>query len=398
MKTPTKIQTTTALFSFLLLACFGLSDMAQALNPPPDGGYPNFTTAEGQNVLRHLTTGAGNSGFGWYSLFSNTTASFNTGLGAGTLALNNGDSNTASGTAALILNTSGTRNTANGTAAMVYNSTGNDNTAVGAFALNVNTTGVENTAVGSGALSSNTTPGNPGESSDNGAVGVNALFSNTTGSGNGAFGVEALFSNTTGTCNVALGNAALLSNSTGSNNIAVGCAAGGLATTGDNNIYIGNLGVAGESNTIRIGDPAIHQNVFLGGIPAGGLAAILFDYNSGGATIGVGGAVPFNQTALMVGTAISKTNNTTFTLNADGVYRVTYTLRTALLSLLATTQVQVNGTGVGPTAALISAGAPLSDQVTFPATAGSTVQLVVGGLALTLAAGDNATINIDKVQ
>jgi hypothetical protein len=138
--------------------------------------------------------------------------------------------------------------------------------------------------------------------------------------------------------------------------------------------------------------------VFLGGIPAGGLAAILFDYNSGGISIGVGGAVPFNQTALEVGTAISKTNNTTFTLNANGVYRVSYTLRTALLSLLATTQVQVDGIGVGPTAALISAGSPLSDQVTFPATAGSTVQLVVGGLALTLAAGDNATINIDKVQ
>jgi hypothetical protein len=401
MKTSIKIQTTTLVLSPLVLACFALSQMAQAapdVSPPPDGGYPNFTTAEGTRALQHLTTGAGNSGFGWYSLFSDTTGNFCTGLGAGTLALNNGDSNTASGTAALILNTSGTRNTANGTAAMVFNSTGNDNTAVGAFALNVNTTGIDNTAVGSGALSSNTTPGTAGESSANGAVGVNALFSNTTGSGNGAFGVEALFSNTTGTCNVALGNAALLSNSTGSNNIAVGCAAGGLATTGDNNIYIGNVGVAGESNTIRIGDPAIHQNVFLGGIPAGGLAAILFNFNSGGLTIAPGGPVPFNQTALQVGTAITQTDITTFTLNQAGVYRVSYTLRTALLSLLAQTQVQVNGTGVGPTAALITAGAPLNDQVTFPANAGDTVQLVVGGLALTLATGDNATINIDKVQ
>lgn len=392
---------TTLLFNLMAFACFALCEMAQAapdVNPPPDGGYPNFTTAEGTNALRNLSSGAGNSAFGWFSLFSDTTASFCTGLGAGTLALNNGDSNTASGTAALILNTSGTRNTANGTAAMVFNSTGNDNTAVGAFALNVNTTGIENTAVGSGALSSNTTPGNPGESSDNNAVGVNALFSNTTGSGNDAFGVQALFSNTTGTCNVALGNAALVSNSTGSENIAVGCAAGSLATTGDNNIYIGNLGVAGESNTIRIGDPAIHQNVFIGGIPVGGLAAILFDFNSGGITVGVGGAVPFNQTALVVGTAISKTNNTTFTLNADGVYRVTYTVRTALVSLLGSVQVQVNGLGVGPTASLVIVGAPLGDQVTFQANAGDTVQLVVGGLALTLATGDNASINIDKVQ
>jgi BclA C-terminal domain len=401
MKTSFKIQITTLFFTLLAFGCFGLGGIVRAttdVNPPPDGGYPNFTTAEGENALKHLSTGAGNSAFGWFSLFADTTANYCTGLGAGTLALNNGDSNTASGTAALILNTSGTRNTANGTAAMVFNSTGNDNTAVGAFALNVNTTGFENTAVGSGALSSNAAPGNPGESSDNNAVGMNALFSNTTGSGNDAFGVEALFSNTTGTCNVALGNAALLANSTGSDNIAVGCAAGSLATTGDNNIYIGNLGVAGESNTIRIGDPAIHQNVFLGGIPAGGLAAILFDFNTGTVTIGVGGPVPFNQTALVVGTAISKTSNTTFTLNQAGVYRVTYTVRTALVSLLGSVQVQVNGVGVGPTASLVIAGAPLSDQVTFPANAGDTVQLVVGGLALTLASGDNASINIDKVQ
>ena len=185
---------------------------------------------------------------------------------------------------------------------------------------------------------------------------------------------------------------------TGVNNIAVGCNAGSLAT-GSNNIYIGNLGVPGENNTIRIGDPAIHQNVYINGIPAGGLAAILFDYNTGPIVIGVAGAVPFNQAPLIVGgTTISKTNNTTFTLNKDGVYRVTYTLRTALLSLLGGVRVHVNGTGVGPTSGLITLGAPLTDMVTFEATAPSTVQLVVSGLALSLATGDNATINIDKVQ
>ena len=47
--------------------------------PPPDGGYPNFTTAEGTKALLHLTTGAGNTGIGWFSLLSATTASFNTG-------------------------------------------------------------------------------------------------------------------------------------------------------------------------------------------------------------------------------------------------------------------------------------------------------------------------------
>jgi hypothetical protein len=128
----------------------------------------------------------------------------------------------------------------------------------------------------------------------------------------------------------------------------VGCGAGSEATTGNNDIYVGNIGVAGESNTIRIGDPAIHHTAFVAGIPAGGLAAILFDYDSGTIVVGVGGAVPFSQAPLIVGTAISKTNDTTFTVNADVVYRVSYTLRTALLSLLGSVRVQVNGSMLVP--------------------------------------------------
>jgi BclA C-terminal domain len=361
MKKPLKILTTTLLLSPLVLACFAFSQMAYAepdVNPPPDGGYPGFTTAEGQNALKNLTSGIGNSAFGWYSLFSVTSASYNTGLGAGTLALNTAEANTATGVASLILNTTGTRNTANGAAAMVWNSSGIDNTAVGYF----------------------------------------SLYNNTTGNSNSGLGTDTLISNTTGDCNVAVGESALLNSTTGDNNIAIGCDAGSSITTGSNNIYIANLGVDDESNTIRIGDPAIHQNAYVAGIPAGGLAAILFDYNTGTIVVGVGGAVPFNQAPLIVGAAISKTNDTTFTLNQDGVYRVSYTVRTALLSLLGTVQVQVNGSGVGPTAPLLVAGTSLSDQVTFPANAGDTVQLVVGGVALTLAAGDNATINIDKIQ
>jgi BclA-like protein len=331
---------------------------APDVSPPPDGGYPGFTTAEGLNALKNLTSGFGNSAFGWYSLFSNTTANYNTGLGAGTLALNTGAANTASGVASLILNTAGTRNTSNGAGAMVWNSTGNDNSGVGYF----------------------------------------SLYNNDTGDSNSALGSDTLLSNVSGNCNVAIGESALLMNTTGDDNIAVGCGAGSEATTGSNNIYIGNVGVAGESDTIRIGDPAIHHKALIAGIPAGGLAAILFDYNNGTIVIGVGGAVAFNQAPLIVGTSISKTNDTTFTVNADGVYRVTYTLRTALISLLGGVQVQVNGSGVGPTAGLVIAGVPLTDQVTFQANAGNTVQLVVSGLALTLAAGDNATINIDKVQ
>jgi hypothetical protein len=69
----------------LVLPGFALLSRAQAVVPAPDGGYLNFTTAEGTNALQNLTTGAGNTGVGWYSLFTDTTASFNTGLGVGTL-------------------------------------------------------------------------------------------------------------------------------------------------------------------------------------------------------------------------------------------------------------------------------------------------------------------------
>ena len=72
-------------FAAFALACFAVLPKAQAVNPPPDGCYPNFTTAEGCDALKVLTAGAGNTGVGWRSLFSNTTGNFNTGVGAGAL-------------------------------------------------------------------------------------------------------------------------------------------------------------------------------------------------------------------------------------------------------------------------------------------------------------------------
>ena len=97
-----------------VLTCFALLPGARALNPAPDGCYPNFTTAEGCNALSLLTTGAGNTGLGWCSLFLDTTGSFNTAVGAGALALNNGRFQYAVGAVALLLNTTGTQNTAVG--------------------------------------------------------------------------------------------------------------------------------------------------------------------------------------------------------------------------------------------------------------------------------------------
>jgi hypothetical protein len=147
-----QLKKATPLFLVLfVLACFALSPRAQAVSPPPDGGYPGGNTAEGQKALSSLTTGGFNVADGYFSLFANTTGSFNTAVGAGALDLNTADNNTATGAAALLLNTTGTQNTAVGTDALVHNDSGSDNSAVGAFALFNNTTGNDNTALGAEA-------------------------------------------------------------------------------------------------------------------------------------------------------------------------------------------------------------------------------------------------------
>jgi len=226
----------------LALICIALSPKAQAVLPPPDGAYPNGNTAEGQNALFSLTTGQYNTAIGFFSLEGVKVGSFNTAVGAGALFANLGNQNTATGAAALVSNTSGSFNTATGEAALFFN-----------------TTGLSNAAFGSSALLHNTT-GNSGT-----AVGDNALTNNTDGDNNTAIGFSALQDNTNGAANTALGTGALLHN-TGSNNTGVGAGAGTLLTTGNNNIYVGNLGVATEDNTIRIGNPQVHTAAFIAGI------------------------------------------------------------------------------------------------------------------------------------
>jgi hypothetical protein len=82
-----QFRTTTLLpliaFTF---ACFGPLPIAPALLPPPDGGYPFGTTAEGDGALGSLTlsgkeSGKGggppaavnNTALGFDTLFNNTT-------------------------------------------------------------------------------------------------------------------------------------------------------------------------------------------------------------------------------------------------------------------------------------------------------------------------------------
>ena len=132
------------------------------------------------------------------------------------------------------------------------------NTVLGDDAL-LNNFGSDNTAIGDSALFHN-------NGSFNTATGSFAHYFNTTGSFNTATGLSALQSNTTGDGSTAIGTFALAFNTTGSGNIALGLGAGFSLTTGDNNIDIGNGGVAGESNTIRIGTQGTQTATFIAGI------------------------------------------------------------------------------------------------------------------------------------
>src|SRR5438552_2041014 len=62
----------------LALAWLALSPTARAVTPAPDGGYPNNTTAEGDNALFSLTTGTDNTAIGFQALLNNTTGNDNT--------------------------------------------------------------------------------------------------------------------------------------------------------------------------------------------------------------------------------------------------------------------------------------------------------------------------------
>jgi Chaperone of endosialidase len=122
---------------------------AQAVVPSPDGGYPGFNTAEGQDALFSVTSGATNTAIGFHALYSNTTGDSNTAAGANALVNNQtGRSNTATGFHALNDNTFGIANTATGVRALDHNQSGGRNTAIGYSALSNNTSGIDNIGVG----------------------------------------------------------------------------------------------------------------------------------------------------------------------------------------------------------------------------------------------------------
>jgi hypothetical protein len=216
--------------------------------PSNDISDSNDNTGGGSGALVSNTSGTFNTAYGHSALSSNSTGILNTAIGQGALSLNTGGiENSAAGAGALANNSTGNNNTATGFQALFSNTTASNNTADGFNAL-VNSTGHDNTATGSVALEANTT------GSKNTAYGSFALQQNTTGFANTALGQAALLTNISGIRNTAVGLAALQNNK-GNGNLAIGFQAGFNLTGGGNNIDIGTftMGVAGESNTMRLG-------------------------------------------------------------------------------------------------------------------------------------------------
>lgn len=246
---------------------------------PPGPLNPNVitdtsNTGVGLDALKNLAGGTGNAAFGYRALESTTTGILNTAIGDRALVSYLGSGNTAVGSDAMRLTTAtnasqntavglralesnqGERNTAIGYTALTRNLTGNGNSALGAYALQQSESGNGNVAVGSSAL----------QASDgyyNTALGAEALEFAMTADFNVAVGHTALQRATAGE-NTAVGDAALRDNVAGVQNLALGYQAG-LSSTGSHNVYLSHKGVAGESNTIRIGDA--HQlQTFIAGI------------------------------------------------------------------------------------------------------------------------------------
>ena len=228
----------------VVLACFGLAPMVQAVGPDTDGAIPGSNNGEGIGVLVSRTGGVWNTGTGFEAL-NHLTA---------------GNQNTATGLRALNSDINGGYNTGTGVYSLFSNTSGFFNSATGAYSLSSNISGNNNTATGYGALYRNTADNNT-------ATGFGALFRNTTGTSNTAVGTETLNHNVDGFQNTVVG---------------AGAGPNLVTAAGNSNTYLGQFvgsTIPEETNTIRIADISIDgfgsAECFIGGIfnnfqPVGG--------------------------------------------------------------------------------------------------------------------------------
>ncbi len=226
-------------------------------------GNGTITLASGGSVPIQFT---GNSGVAVPAagnlnvITANTTVRF---VGSGsTLTEDFGLSNLIMGSS-LPSVTSGVRNVGVGLSALNAITTGFDNTVVGYQAGLTTATGNNNTAVGKGALAA-------AAINNNTAIGYQALAV-CTNSSNTGIGLNSLLALTSGSENSCLGASSAANLVTGVSNLILGVSAGSSYNGAQSsNILLMNIGDAGDSNTIRIGqqgNAARQQNrCFVAGI------------------------------------------------------------------------------------------------------------------------------------
>ena len=330
----------------------------------------NYNTASGVFALEKNTSGNNNVASGYQALNANTNGSYNTAEGYGALYGNiSGSFNTAVGVASLSAlgfnnGAGGGNNIALGYGAGdAYNANESSNIDLGsegiagenntihigsgqtqtyiAGVINGNGGGLtdlsasqltgdaqQNVFVGSSIISVTTGTANTADGYlslpfntsgfQNSAYGTGSLANNTTGNHNTAIGYDALFHGTNASLNTANGGLALSSLLDGTNNIALGYLAGSaFAGNESSNIDIGNIGVASENNTIRIGTPGVQTQAFLAGVinGNGGGLTNLSAARLTGALPAISGAsltsLPAN--AALLGASQSFTGGNTFT-------------------------------------------------------------------------------------
>jgi len=199
-------------------------------NPPP------FPFTGDASITGSLTIS------GSFNAFRLNTTDVILGEGAGALSTVNGPRNVMVGYQAGYTNTSGDDNVAVGYKAGygLHNNASDANVFIGKLS------GAGGTS-GTGRMSS---------ADNNIGIGVQSLLFLTSGDNNIGIGYFAMRNMGSGAYNLALGTTTLYNTSTGQNNIGVGYYAGFNQTTGNGNITIGSgsLGIAGESNQLRIGN------------------------------------------------------------------------------------------------------------------------------------------------
>ncbi len=124
------------------------------------------------------------------------------------------------------------------------------------FASGVSNSGTHNTGLGFSVMNFTSS------GSDNTGTGAAVLAAVTTGSNNSGFGSVSLLRLTTGSNNTGCGFQAGSFLTTGTSNTFIGASSGNNITTTNGNTMIDNTGVAGDTNTIRIGYQATRNFQF----------------------------------------------------------------------------------------------------------------------------------------